>query len=133
MMQQPQETGLAIAPPTALQTAHLVQVNGKTYHIAEVSPQPIQPHPWSPPSSPPSGWDDPRTIIFLGCGVVVGTGILTALVMKALMPVQIAPAPPQTVIVQPAQPEKKPYSFRECTPGGLFGWGQNCREERGWQ
>lgn len=67
--------------------------------------------------------------------------LLALLVLRDLFfppaPVPIAaptPAPPpQTVIVQPAQPERRPYRRRDCRAAGLFGWGSDCREEQGYE
>lgn len=118
------------------QSAQLVQVGDRLYQISEVSqqPQPIQPYSIAPqPVHQRSFWDEPKNLLLVGCGVVAGTGILTALVMKAFAPMPTASTQPQTVIVQPPVPEKKPYTREECRPAGLFGWGQDCYRERGYQ
>lgn len=121
---------------TAFNGGHVVQVEGKTFYLTELQhpsqltqiapPRPIDPTP------------EQRLIKLLWLAVAGLGGLLGLLMLKNLFfpPVPVAapaPAQPQTVIVQPPQPEKKPYHYRDCSPGGLFGWGQNCREERGWQ
>lgn len=131
-MNQPQQRHDLVQVPIQ-QSAQLMQVGDRLYQISEVPPQPLTVQPQ--PIQKSSIWDDQNTVILAGLGLVVGTGCLTWLITKAFAPAP-APAPaaqPQTVIVQPPQPEKKPYSYRRCEPAGLFGWGQNCQEERGWQ
>jgi len=140
MSQQPQQPGLVQAPINA--PIQRVEVDGRVYEIIQVQPQPITPQ-YQPPQNiqpyPPqrsSVWDDQNTVIWAGLGLVVGTGCLTWLVVKAFAPIPtVAPtsAQPQTVIVQPPAPQPQPYSRRECRASGMFGWGQDCYEERGYQ
>lgn len=129
--------------PNTAPLVQRVEVEGRVYEIVQVQPQavthqPAQPHYIQPrPMLRSSIWDDPNTVIIAGVALVVGTGCLTWLVMRAFAPAPVpvvAPAPqPQTVIVQPPQPQTKPYSRRECRPAGMFGWGSDCFEERGYQ
>ncbi len=117
--------------------AHLVEVDGKTYQIVQIDPR-SQPIPIRPNPIPSTVFDDPKTVIALGIGLIIVTGGLTWLVCKAFAPVPVVPAAPtapapSTVIVQPPAPEKHPYSRRECRATGLLGLGQDCIEERGYQ
>ncbi len=125
---------------------HLVQVGDKTYYLTElqmtgastlITPQPIErsPHEVTP--------DD--LFLFWVKLLAIGTlglgGLLALLVCRDLFfrppPVPIAApaaAPqPQTVIVQPAPPERRPYLRRDCRATGLFGWGSECQEEQGYE
>lgn len=124
---------LVPAPITPL--VQRVEVEGRVYEIVQVQPQAVtHQYPQSQPMPRSSLWDDPNTVIIAGVALVIGTGCLTWLLMRAFAPTPIPAVPqPQTVIVQPPQPEKKPFSRRECRAAGALGWGQDCFEERGWQ
>lgn len=116
----------------------LVQVGDRLYRITELSqsPQTITPEFVDPHSVKRSSlFDNPNTVILMGVGCVVLGGCIAWVIVKAFAPPvpTIAPTQPQTVIVQPPQPEKKPYTREECRPAGLFGWGQDCYRERGYQ
>lgn len=116
----------------------LVQVGDRLYQITEVnqSPQPIAPQYVDPrPMRRSSLFDDQTTVILMGVGCVVLGGCIAWVIVKAFAaPVPAtAPTQPQTVIVQPPVPEKRPYTREECRPAGLFGWGSDCYRERGYQ
>lgn len=115
----------------------VIQVGDRLYQVSEITSQPqtqpIQPYPIQPQ---PAGGDITKNLLLLGIVGGCGAGLVAVILVRAFAPAPIptaAPAQPQTVIVQPPQPEKKPYSRRECRPAGMFGWGSDCFEERGYQ
>lgn len=116
--------------------ATLVQIGDRLYQITELRQQPQSLSPQPIPSRS-SLWDSPTALIGFGVAAVLLTGLVTAGLMKAFfVPATVptvAPAQPQTIIVQPPQPEKRPYTRRDCKPAGLFGWGSECVEERGYE
>lgn len=122
---------------------HLVQVGDKTYYLTElqftgasqlVTPQPIKLPPTPVTNDPYIFWVKLLAIATLGMGVLLALLVLRDVFFPPA-PIPIAaPAPqPQTVIVQPPQPERKPYRRRDCRPAGLFGWGSDCMEEQGYE
>lgn len=125
----------SIIPVVPTQPPQLVQVEGRTYQITEVSqsPYPIASQPIKTRST---ALDDPVTVIAIGLGCVFLGGAIAWLVVKAFAPAPLPVTPtaqPQTVIIQPPQPEKRPYTRRDCRPDGFMGLGQSCTEERGYQ
>lgn len=125
---------------------HLVQVGDKTYYLTElqftgasqlITPQPIEPPPIpTTPNDPYTFWVKLLAIATLGMGVLLALLVFRDLFFRPPPVPSVAPAPtpqPQTVIVQPAQPERRPYRRRNCRPAGLFGWGADCQEEQGYE
>ncbi len=143
MNQPEQQTNLV-----PIQPQQLVEVEGKVYQITQVTPHPMQPQPPQYIQAHPvqqqvasqfplksSIWEDQTAVILMGISCIVLGGAIAWVITKVIVPpVPVAaPTQPQTVIVQPPQPEKKPYTREECRPAGLFGWGQDCYRERGYQ
>lgn len=120
-------------PPQVIQVGdRLYQVNEIT-PLSQPQPQPIQPYPIQPSPVPQ---DTTKTLLLLGIVGGCGAGLVAVVMVRAFAPAPIpaaAPAQPQTVIVQPPQPEKRPYSRRDCRADGMFGWNEVCTEERGYE
>ena len=114
-----------------------VQVNQRTFQITEVQPTALRPNPSATPY--PNGfWDSFKWLAV----ALVGMGFFALLsysVARMFAPAPIpvatpAPAPsPQTIIIQQPLIEKKPFTRRDCRADGLFGWGESCTEERGYE
>lgn len=122
---------------------HLVQVGDKTYYLTElqftgasqlITPQPIEPPPTPITNDPYIFWVKLLAIATLGMGALLALLVLRDVFFPpAPIPIAAPAPPPQTVIVQPPQPERRPYRRRDCRPAGLFGWGSNCQEEQGYE
>lgn len=126
MLQQQQNS---LVPIHQRPQSNLIQIGDQVYQLTQIHPQAIHPQPL--PVQASSWIDDPRNILIMAGGILVVTVFVGWVVGRAaLAPV---PAQPQTVVIQPPQPEKKPYRRRECRAAGLFGWGQDCVEERGYE
>jgi len=125
---------------------HLVQVGDKTYYLTElqmtgastlITPQPVERSPTPVnPNDPYVFWVKVMATATLGMGALLALLVFRDLFFRPPPIPVAAPAPapqPQTVIVQPAQPERRPYRRRDCRPAGLFGWGSDCLEEQGYE
>lgn len=125
---------------------HLVQYGEKTYYLTElqftgasqiVSPKPVElPPTLSTSEEQFTFWVKVLAIATLGLGALLALLVLQDLFFPPAPISMATPAPqpqPQTVIVQPPQPERRPYRRRDCRPAGLFGWGSDCREEQGYE
>lgn len=112
-----------------------IEVSGKLYQITEVNqqqPQAIRPYPTIHQTPARLFWDDPRNVVLVGIGAILGGAVIAFVVVKASSPVTV-PIQPAPTIVMPPQPQPKPYSYRRCEPRGLFGLAESCVEERGYQ
>lgn len=114
-----------------------VQVNQRTFQITEVQPTALRPNPSAAPY--PNGFWDSFKWLAVGLGGMGFFALLSYSVVRMFAPAPIpaaalAPAPPpQTIIIQPPPIEKKPFTRRDCRSDGLFGWGESCTEERGYE
>ena len=149
-MQQIQQK-TTVAPLSVPGQTRIVEIEGKLYQVqvselSQLEPQPIQPQPIStgvsvqPQASPYITPQQFPLYLALGAGCMAIALVGAWVFMKAIVPpvtpataVPSAPPHPQTVIIQPPVPERKPYRRRECKPAGALGWGSECSEERGYE
>jgi hypothetical protein len=119
--------------------SRMVQVGDRVYSIVEIQPTAIQPTaPGTIPTPYHNGFWDALLWLGVGSGFILLFGLSAYGLTRAfLVPTPATPvaAPtPQTIIIQPPpQVEKKPFARRECRADGLFGWGESCTEEKGYE
>lgn len=126
-----QDYRLVKAQSSQAPNGQIIQVGERLYQVSEIQNTGIS-HPIYPsPIQPVSPWDNPKFVIGFAVAGIIGSGLVAVVLVRAFAPVPTAS--PSTVIVQPPQPERRPYSRRECRASGLFGWGSDCQEERGYE
>lgn len=86
-----------------------------------------QPVIYQPSQTPTTTYDRGFLELLKMLGIFLAACLVGAVLIRALFP---PIAGNQPIVIQP---EKKPYYRKDCQPSGLFGWGQSCTEERGWQ
>lgn len=101
---------------------------GERICIVKLEPlEAYQPAIYQPSQPPPTTYDRGFLELLKMLGIFLAACLIGAVVIRAFFP---PVAGNQPIVIQP---EKKPYYRKDCQPAGLFGWGQSCTEERGWQ